>query len=94
MDTPRRPPQGTWYVPQANEGLYQHSFGVLVLCDYFCGPTGLYHTPGVFFTPGSRQEALCHAVEAATPPLLVSAELCGLNPSPEVRMMQIWMHGQ
>ena len=45
---------------------------------------GLYHIPAAFFTPGTRQSVLCQAVESATPPPVVSPEICGLNHSPEV----------
>ena len=45
---------------------------------------GVYHTPAAFFTPGTRLAVLCNAVDSATPPPLLSAELCGLHFSSEV----------
>ena len=39
---------------------------------------GRYHIPALFFTPGTRLSTLLQAVEAAYPPLVLTAELCGL----------------
>lgn len=45
---------------------------------------GRYHLPVVFFTPGTRLNGLLQAVENASPPLVQTAELCGLYYSPIV----------
>ena len=43
-----------------------------------------YHVPSLFFTPGTRLSSLVLAIENASPPLVLTAELCGLHHSPIV----------
>jgi hypothetical protein len=44
-----------------------------------------YHIPSAFFIPGTRLSMLLQAVENASPPLVQTAELCGLYYSHVVR---------
>jgi len=46
---------------------------------------GRYHTPQQFFVPMTKLNALLQAVETANPPLVLTAELCGLYFTPIVR---------
>ncbi len=46
---------------------------------------GRYHIPQSFFVPFTKMSALVQAVESASPPLVLTAELCGLYFSPIVR---------
>ena len=45
---------------------------------------GRYHIPQQFFIPTTKLNALVQAVETANPPLVLTAELCGLYFSPIV----------
>lgn len=62
----------------------------VALTDYWIhtgGPKrepGRYHTPPSFFAPGTRLSTLVQVVENANPPLVLTAELCGLYNSPIV----------
>ena len=47
-------------------------------------PIGQYHIPSVFYTPNTRINNLIQAIEAATPPLVPNAELCGMHYTAEV----------
>ena len=68
--------------------------GVCVLCVVcvcvvsvnLCLQSDLYHIPRVFFTPGTKPTVLCQEVESATPPLVVTSDLCGLHGSPEIKI--------
>lgn len=51
---------------------------------------GRYHTPSAFFAPGTRLSTLVQAVESAHPPLVLTAELCGLYNSPIVSYKFMW----
>ena len=46
---------------------------------------GRYHIPSQFFVPGTRLGNLIQAVEGASPPLVFTAEICGLYYTPIVR---------
>ena len=50
---------------------------------------GRYHIPSPFFVPFTRLSALVQAVEAASPPLVLTAEICGLHFSPIVSTSKI-----
>ncbi len=50
---------------------------------------GRYHIPAIFFTPGSRLSGLLQAVETTSPPLVLTAEICGLYYSPFVSSAQL-----
>ena len=45
---------------------------------------GRYHIPSQFFIPGTRLSTLIQAVEGASPPLVFTAEICGLYYTPIV----------
>ena len=52
---------------------------------------GRYHTPSPFFTPNTRPSVLIQAVENASPPLVFTAEMCGLYHNPMVMVNPITM---
>ena len=41
--------------------------------------SGRYHISSQFFVPNTRLAALVQAVESSTPPLVLTAEICGLH---------------
>ena len=53
---------------------------------------GRYHTPSVFFTPGTRLGILLQAVETASPPLVLTSDLCGLYYNKVVSCMAGILH--
>ena len=62
------------------------------LADHWIHPagpkreSGRYHISSQFFVPDTRLSVLLHVVENATPPLVFTAELCGLHYTPLVGM--------
>ena len=46
---------------------------------------GRYHIPSQFLTPSTRLSTLIQVVEGASPPLIFTAEICGLYYTPLVR---------
>ena len=61
------------------------------LVDYWIHPGGPrrehghYYIPALFFTPNSRLLPLLQAIEGATPPLVLTADLFGFHYTPIVR---------
>lgn len=63
------------------------------MVDYWIHPGGPrrehghYYIPALFFTPNSRLAPLLQAIEGASPPLVLTADLCGFHYTPVVRKL-------
>ena len=55
-----------------------------VVCVIICVGLGRYHIPSLFFTPGTKLNALLQSIESFPCPLVTSTELYGLHYTPEV----------